>query len=185
MCLKFQISVLIFDPSHSSVTCFSQRISKSLWDVRMKEESPCSSLYSVAVTNARTKQLEHQSVSFIFEVVVYLRGKPGQDHGGGNWRGGHEEHCSLTSQTHIQLSVLYSPGLSAKGWFCPPASSYINQHSRRYPHRHAHRPIWWGLILHWGSLFPGDSRFVSAAKANYDNLPGFTPLTCGFVCGLL
>lgn len=59
------------------------------------------------------------------------------------------KHCFLACFT--QLAFIYTSG-------SPPTVIWVYPHqsSRKRPHRHASKVIWWKDFLNWGSFFPND-----------------------------
>ena len=81
-----------------------------------------------------------------------------------------------------QPAFLYNPEPTAQECHCPHWAwlSHINKKSRKCPHRHAYRPVWWKNVLSWGSLYPSWQKVASIVPVLVKFICVYSPLDENF-----
>lgn len=74
--------------------------------------------------------------------------------------------CWLVLQVVLSQFFFTPPRATYPGWHCQQWSGYsfIHHWSRKCPHGHAHRPVWWRRLLSRSSLSSGGSSVCPAGK---------------------
>lgn len=120
------------------------------------------SITTKPVTTTTKKSHNSGGMGFI-QSIVYIKGSQGRNLRQWLKQGPLKMCCLLTfSPLLAQLPFLYNPTQQPRyvpaylGWTLPQQPT-----TKKMPHRHANRPIWWKQSLNWSSLFLAMSKFLS------------------------